>query len=243
MWRVEGSWDAQTYRTTTDPRFREERASGGLSVGNWLTPHLRYELNGGLDVWDGTRRAVAAGGGLEQRWFGDRVSLTGAITHWNGLKDTPSFDATSLVGSIRSSTNPLGWVMASTARMEAATEQAPLALWPGAGDGRTRPGLLRAHGLVHDGIIDDSVFGRCVAVVNVELQRWFQGPMLVRYAAAAFMDAAHADRRLTAEGKPLQVDVGLGLRMRVPGTESGLRLDVAHGTRDGTNRISVGWTP
>jgi len=39
---------------------------------------------------------------------------------------------------------------------------APLALWPGAGTGQGREGLLRAHPLIDDGVIHDAVFGHHV---------------------------------------------------------------------------------
>jgi hypothetical protein len=38
------------------------------------------------------------------------------------------------------------------------------------------------------------------------------------------------------------VDVGGGLRVHVPGIERLLRIDVAHGLRDGANAVTVGWT-
>ena len=37
-----------------------------------------------------------------------------------------------------------------------------------------------------------------------------------------------------------QVDVGGGLRLSLPGT-SVLRVDLAHGLRDGRTALSVGW--
>jgi hypothetical protein len=35
--------------------------------------------------------------------------------------------------------------------------------------------------------------------------------------------------------------VGFGLRLRVAGEAKTLRIDVAHGLRDGRNAISAGW--
>jgi len=37
------------------------------------------------------------------------------------------------------------------------------------------------------------------------------------------------------------LDVGVGLRIRVPGTAGVLRADVAHGVRDGARAVSVAW--
>jgi hypothetical protein len=40
---------------------------------------------------------------------------------------------------------------------------------------------------------------------------------------------------------PLQVDVGAGLRIKIPGTPGVLRADFAHGLRDGANALTFGW--
>jgi hypothetical protein len=51
---------------------------------------------------------------------------------------------------------------------EAASAQAPLALWSGAGTGQGRDSLLRAHPLVRDGVIDGLCFGRQVLRGGIE---------------------------------------------------------------------------
>jgi hypothetical protein len=40
---------------------------------------------------------------------------------------------------------------------------------------------------------------------------------------------------------PLQVDVGAGLRLAVPGGRGVLRVDAATGLRDGKFAVSAGW--
>jgi hypothetical protein len=37
------------------------------------------------------------------------------------------------------------------------------------------------------------------------------------------------------------VDLGAGVRIRVPGWQSTLRVDVAHGLRDGRHALTFGW--
>jgi hypothetical protein len=39
------------------------------------------------------------------------------------------------------------------------------------------------------------------------------------------------------------LDVGVGLRIRIPGTAGVLRADFAHGVRDGARALSVSWQP
>ena len=127
-------------------------------------------------------------------------------------------------------------------QFEAVSLSAPRALWPGAGEGRARPGLLRAHPLLEDNIIAGPVFGRRVLALNAEGQRWFARPGLVRIAAAGFVDAAGASDRLPGTGgKASQVDIGAGVRLRLPGGEGTLRVDYAHGLRDGADAVTIGW--
>jgi hypothetical protein len=40
---------------------------------------------------------------------------------------------------------------------------------------------------------------------------------------------------------PTQVDIGAGVRLRIPGAAGILRADVAHGIRDGGNAVTFGW--
>jgi hypothetical protein len=107
-----------------------------------------------------------------------------------------------------------------------------------------RAPLLRAHPLVTDGVLDlaeSSAFGRTLGFGSVEAQRWFERPSLVRLGVAAFADIARASRQETGGRTPALVDVGAGLRIRIPGTPGVLRADVAHGLRDGANALTFGW--
>jgi outer membrane translocation and assembly module TamA len=99
--------------------------------------------------------------------------------------------------------------------------------------------LLRAHPLLDDGIIRDSVFGRRIVFGGVEAQRWLtvrKWPM--RVAPAAFVDVARATRGLEAANDRTQIDAGVGMRVSLPGMGV-FRLDVARGLRDGRTVLSV----
>lgn len=240
VWRVDGAWEAQTYRVDGDD-VREDRRSALLSLRNWITPAIRYEARAGIDVWDRTRKSVVAGATLEGRLFDDRLAITGSIDRWSGLQNTPGFAAGSGLATFRSRREPRGLVLAALARGDVASGDAPLALWSGAGDGRARPGLLRAHRMLDEGIIDAPVFGRRSASTNIELQRWFP-TQLAAVGLAGFLDGGVASRRLPgAMREPYLVDAGAGLRARVPGRPGTLRLDYAHGLTDGGQRVTASW--
>jgi hypothetical protein len=98
--------------------------------------------------------------------------------------------------------------------------------------------------LLDEGVIQmtsDTAFGRSLAFGNIEGQRWIDTRWPVRFGVALFADVAHAAER-AVPGTTTQVDVGGGLRLRLPGGSHALRIDVAHGLRDGANAVTVGWT-
>lgn len=260
VWRVEGSWVRQAYAGPPDrlrqgfvepteasaeadaPPTRETWTHVGLATTSWIAPDIRYEVAAGFDVWNGSRRAASVRGILERRFLADRISVMASASAWTPVSAGARFHAASFRASARSATEPRRFVHRADLQLERVTRHAPLALWSGAGDGHARPLLLRAHPLIHDGIIDGPVFGRRVASLSIETERWFDRPSLVRMGIAAFADAATASQRLeSAMGKPLQVDVGAGLRLRLPGHEGTLRVDYGHGLRDGHDALTLGW--
>jgi hypothetical protein len=124
------------------------------------------------------------------------------------------------------------------------SDNAPIGLWPGAGDGQARTPLLRAHPLLDDGIIDltgRSAFGRTVESATLEGQRWFERPALVSVAVAAFADMAIAKRAASDRGRSSNVDVGAGVRVRLPGSDRVIRIDLARGLSDHANALTIGW--
>jgi hypothetical protein len=243
VWRFDGSLETETYASAGTAPFRDSRVHGGLAISDWLIGDVRYTIGGGLDSWDRTSKTVSLGGTLERRAFQDRVSLAGDLTQWLPVTGEPSFRAAGAHVLFRSSVVPSTWVLRAAAGIDRVGQAAPLALWPGAGAGQARSALLRAHPLLDDGVIDmsRSAFGRTLTSSSVEVQRWFERPLLPRLGMAAFTDVAQARRGAATEPLRLQIDVGAGLRVRIPGWESVLRIDVAHGARDGRNAITFGW--
>ncbi len=242
VWRVEGSWEAETYADGLVVH-REVRKRAGLSVADWMTGNVRYALAVAADVWDGGRRATSAGGSLERRWFEDRLAVSGDATSWMPIDGGRAFAAAGARVVARSASNARSWAYEGRIGMDRVSDAAPLALWPGAGEGRARPTLLRAHPLLNDGVIDlneGAAFGRSTQYASGEAQRWVDWPKSPRMALAAFVDVARAARR--ADGVATSyLDIGTGLRIRLPGVGKALRLDVAHGMRDGANAVTMGF--
>ena len=241
VWRIEAAWEAQSFAPAPDrPVIREERLGGELSVTDWLTSNLRYDLSVGIDSWGGIRQTVSLGGALERRLLKDRLSLSASARAWMPISSSRGFRSTGVHALFRTSTRVTGVVHLANAGIERVTSAAPLGVWPGADTGRTR--LARAHPLRNNGLIDGAMFGRHLAYFSLETRRWFERPTLVRWGVAGFLDAAYASERLEfAVGKPLQVDAGAGLRLKVPGHDGTLRVDFRRGLREARNGLTFGW--
>jgi Peptidase_C39 like family len=245
IWRVDASWDAQTYAfANSSELLRESRTHAGVSIGDWLSAGWRYSLSGGVDEWSGGRRAASLGASIERRLARDRVSIVGQGETWLTHGSVPAFNSVTIRGGWTSSLVAAGWSYAAAGGWQHVSDQAPLGLWPGAGDGHARAELLRAHPMLDDGIVNvtsASIFGRTLTFGNAEAQRWFDRTWPARLGVAVFGDVARASRTAQAQDPPLQIDVGGGLRVRVPGVKRVLRVDVAHGVRDGANALTIGW--
>jgi hypothetical protein len=241
--RVDASWEEQTYSlNAAGALLNESRLHGGFTISDWMTGRVRYSMMAGVDVWNEGHLAPSLSGSIERRFAGDRVAVNADATTW--LTSGERFNVVSANARYRSTSETRGLVYLASAGIDRASDAAPLGLWPGAGDGYAREALLRAHPLLHGGIIDvtQSAFGRTLAHATVEADRWFERPFLPRVGVAAFADLARATRTAPVESTaPLRVDVGGGLRMKVPGWQRVLRVDVAHGLSDGHNAITVGW--
>jgi predicted double-glycine peptidase len=246
VWRVNASWEEQSYALDSSAPdltiVRESRTHGSLSVSDWLTAGLRYSIGAGLDAWSANRKTAFVTGSLERRLLGDRVSASATITNWSAFGETRGFTSIGAQAHFRSSPQPR-WLHRSVIGAERASDAAPFALWPGAGAGHARAALLRAHPMLDDGIIDvsRSAFGRTLTYATVETQRWFDRPLIPHLALAGFVDAARVTRGVSGSSTATHLDVGGGLRIKIPGAEGVLQIDVAHGVRDGANALTVGW--
>lgn len=243
-----------------EPR-REARFYGGIGRSNWVSPNLRYDVGAGVGAWDRNRRAVGVGGEIDHRFARNRVQVVGSARSWWSIGGATAgagstdghFRTASARATLRLPDEDRVWSGHAGVGASAASARAPLSEWPAPGDADARSPVLRAHGLTRGGIVDSEAFGRRLAFASIEGRRWLPQPAFVRMGIAAFIDAAHAWRRTipgnddrtagAANEGPLLVDVGAGLRIRWPGRNAVLRVDVGHGLRDGTNAVSIGWQP
>lgn len=240
IWRVEGSWERQTY-AAAGQLSREQRRRTGLSFADWLGPDLRLEVGMALDTWDarGTHLALAAE--VQTRWADDRLAVTVAAARWLGTGSGAAFGAGSLSLRWRSGGRPGSGSWGGHAGIASATAGAPLALWSGAGTGQGRAPLLRAHPLLEQGVITGRVFGRTLAHATLERRAWpwEHGPLQLGWAV--FVDCARAWHAGPASRTPWQVDGGGGLRLRSLGLAGLLRIDVARGFTDANVAGSIAW--
>ena len=235
IWGLTAYTEEQTYGTDEDV---ERRRGGTVALSNWTSTLTRWQLGVGVDAWRGRGRTVSVGVRLDQRIAGDRLSVHGSSTLFGGAFAAWRAD----VGAAwRSSSRHEGSVALVAGGIEATSDSAPRALWPGAGTGHARRPLLRAHPLLDDGRITGDVFGRRVVHASGEVRRWAQPVFrIVGIAPAIFIDAARASRRQTSDDV-WHVDAGVGVRATAAGAGV-LRVDLAKGLRDGETQLSAGWS-
>ena len=182
---IEGSWERQSYSpasaSTDDAPRRETRRRAGLRLSDWLTSWLRWQAGGALDhlrEYDAAsetdvvpRRYFAAESTIDVRLAGDRIGFAVSGGSWMPLSGGNRFTSGALLAAWRSTADPARPFWSVTAEVEAASQKAPLAVWPGAGTGNGRSGLARAHPLLASGIVTGQVFGRRVAQASLEYTR------------------------------------------------------------------------
>ena len=237
IWRIDAMRETQTFGLAG---IEETRTHVGGEVSNWLTERVRLAGGAALDRWHGLGRTVAVSVRSQYWPIVDRLAFEGGLSGWRG--DDARFGGADVRTRFRSRAATTGLVVLGTAGHQFASTAAPASIWPGADTGHARDVLLRAHPLLEDGVIEGGVFGRHVSFGSVEAQRWLR-PMwhgLLRVAPAAFVDVARARRGLETTDTRVHYDAGAGLRLSIPGAGV-LRVDIAHGLRDGRTALSVGW--
>ena len=228
--------ERETYGFAAAP-FEEGRRTLSLSFADWMTGTARWEMGLVSERWpDGLATGVLAG--ARYQTIDDRLSVDAGTTIW-GHRGAEWVASTGL--EWRSRVRSEGHVVLGRALASLASPGTPLLSWNGAGSGQGRDELLRAHPLLHGGVIRDAVFGRGLVSGGLEWRRW-GAPFkrVLRLAPAVFVDVARAyDVPVFADPRA-HLDTGAGLRLAIPGAGV-LRSDVAVGVRDGKWAVSVGW--
>ena len=142
----------------------------------------------------------------------------------------------------RTSSSPARIEASLTMGLTAVTSEAPLSVWPGAGEGHVRPYLLRAYPLLSDDSITGPAFGRGLAHLSAEVgvRALSLGPS--SFGTATFLDLAQpwSQPNSTAWGPGL-ASFGCGVRLRLPGFAGALRADVAWSGSRGKPVFSLAW--
>jgi hypothetical protein len=252
---IDGSWERQSYATVPPgdaTLTREERRRVALRLADWSSSRLWWQAGLALDrleqrqnsaaetfaAWD----YVAIEGALDLRRLGDRVAIAATGGWWGPLDGGASFSSGGLLAAWRSSREPALPVWSARTTVAVVSRTAPLALWPGAGTGRGRSGLLRAHPLIRGGAITGPAFGRGVLNGSLEYARPIGRTLGRGLAVAGFVDAGRAWNRPEGRGASrLFVDAGVGVRAPAPGHDARFRIDLAHGLRGGGFTLSANW--
>ena len=237
LWGVEGEWERQALAVPGASPL-EHRALR-MSVADWATSALRWELNGGFEHRPANGRYGVIGGGAMVATPRDRLAARVESAAWVG---TTRFATGQISIAGRSSTERRGLVGLASGTFQATTAAAPLDLWPAGDTGHARATLLRAHPVLDDGRLRVPRLGRLLLHGSVEGQRWWALRGVLRIAAAVFVDSARTGSRL--EGRALRdIDVGLGTRLAATGLPGTFRADLGRGVNDGNFTLSLTYAP
>jgi predicted double-glycine peptidase len=244
---IEGFWERQSYEvpgavaSAASLVVKDQRLRTSFGLADWATHRVRWTVGAAFDRWADDIH-VSVNGGLEVRRANDRVSIGIETAAWMPTTSGSRFATASVWHAARSTAdvNRSMWTLA--AGLEHATSAAPFAVWPGAGTGRARVTLLRAHPLLDGGVVTGAAFARRLAHATAEYQHPVRTLPAGSIRVAAFGDAVKAWSRLGADARASwQTDVGAGLRLTLPGNAGTMRADIARGLRDRRLVVSAGW--
>jgi len=253
---LDASWERQSYDASPASNdatlVRQERRSAALRLADWSTSWLRWQTGAALDRLRGydhleenrfdTRDYLAVEGTLEARLAGDRLAVAASGGWWAPFAGGRRFGTGGLLAAWRSTADATLPSWSAVTEVGVASRVAPLAVWPGAGTGQGRSGLLRAHPLLDDDVLTGPVFGRAVAHGSLEYARPVGHTPAGGLSMAGFLDAGRAWHRLNGlDTSPLYVDAGAGVRVHAPGLGGAIRIDLARGLRGGGATLSASW--
>jgi hypothetical protein len=251
VWRVEASWERQKYSSpahtgafaSQDVAFvQETRSHVGMRARDWITSSLYWDATAAIDEWSMHGTYAGVGLRVERHHAGERLVTGIELRGWKGLDGGTPFASWSLSSDWRSSASPERFTWRVRGSLDAVTSAAPRDLWLGAGVGRARRPLLRAHPLLDDGVINTARLSRNLASVTLEVEHAWRRHEPLQLSVVGFADTAHRwDGTAQARTGRTDLDVGIGFRLGAPGRSGRFRADIARGLRDGAVAGSVGW--
>ena len=249
---IEGLIEHQTYRPAfagvafAGTRFEGEnlvqrRRRIGVQVSDWATGWWRWMGGAAFDSI-GERGYVGADAGVDVRGARDHVSLMVVTGFWSPMNEGDPFASAMTALAWRSSTEDTPISFYGDIGISAVSSHAPLAIWPGSHTSAERGGSLRAHPLRESDVIAGDVFGRRVMFASFTSEQLLKVMKFGRLSVAEFMDTGRAWQRLPGlPASPFHVDLGVGLRLAGSKAGGTVRIDIAHGMRDGRNHFSAGF--
>jgi hypothetical protein len=221
---------------------QERRRRAALTAGDWWTADLRAGLSVAFDEWKGRGGHLSLAGDIDRRLLDDRVSLRGGAAGWWSAGSGPFHVVSGRISARTSAAEPEGLLLRGDVSYDAASARAPFALWPGAGTGAGRSPLLRGHPLLRDGlIVVDRAFGPRLLRGGLEMEVPLASIGPLRLRTAAFVDWARVLATRHAPAARAFGGVGVGLRLRLPGSAQALRADIATPWGAARLRLSAGW--
>jgi hypothetical protein len=214
--KLEAYAERQTYSLPNGPSAEESFRGMRLTFGEWLSSTTRAELGAGYEGERSGGDWIVARGAIEKRLASDIVSLRVDGSRWFSTGPAPSFGELGASIRARRIFGSASWFLRARLDGRLVTDDAPLAVWPRAGSEGTRLHLLRGYPLLENGIVTGAGFGSRLATASVEAERTVHRVGLARIGAAAFVDAAWADRAFVSPGAGLRVEV-FGQTFRLDG--------------------------
>jgi hypothetical protein len=240
IWGIDAFTERQPFGQDAFPVAH--RRGAHLSTAIWSTHWARVGMRGGVEHWNELGDFGLVGGAVHLATPDERIDGRVELTQWNGGGDTASFGTVEVGGTIRSSTEHRGRVWIARAGGAIASDATPPDIWFAGDTGRARGVPLRAHPVIDGGRLDPEQIGRRLHYVSGEAQQWSSFRNQARIGGAVFVDTVRVGQRLTPDSK-VDIDVGIGLRLAAPGFAGLVRIDVAHGVRDGDDAISFVYEP
>ena len=238
VWRVEGSAERQTYANGAAITEETERRVA-FEVSDWTQLGIRWAVNAGLDSWSDTGRSFSLGVAGEQRLSGDRLALRGrcpGVARRGADVDAWCWRRLAIGGAQRRRR------VARPRRRRCRRATAP----------RSRSGAAPAPGRA--GTCCFAPIRCCMTASSATAYSGGGSFMAERVAALGAATRQAAPRRPgglrrcgtrggRARGRRHARAIGRWCRAADRGAGAGIvRIDVAHGLRDGRNAWSIGWT-
>ncbi|HEX5217278.1 MAG TPA: papain-like cysteine protease family protein [Vicinamibacterales bacterium] len=246
---LDGLWEVYTFTPSgvplglrSDGDFVMRRRRVMLHLSDWSRGWLHWNVGGGVDRF-ATTTTAAADAAVDLRFDEDRLAFGVAGSLWSPMSgdNTPAFSATTVMGAWRSTARPAAPVLMAYGGATLVSDDAPIAIWQGAGTADNRPALLRAHRLHRGGVIDSEAIGRRLLFGTVEYARPIYSRSIATVALAGFVDLARNLRRAESSlPSRWLVDIGGGLRIHT-GSTGAVRLDFAFSPRDRRRAFSAGY--